>query len=266
MIKKLLKKVAFKLGRWGIPENHTLVANNDYFILAKAHLNYAQDKLYTFNNADFLQDPLFAEAYRLGKATDQDQTLLFPNNDIHWRIHVLCWAASQVKHLEGDFVDCGVFSGIFARSVIHFIDFNALNKTYYLLDTFEGLDPKYSSPHELEKSYHIGYQKVKGLHERVQETFKPFNTCIIKGSVPDTLSKVKTTKVCYLSIDMNSVKPEIEALHFFWDKLVPGAMIILDDYGYPGYEAQKKAHDAFAKSKNTHILSLPTCQGVMIKK
>ena len=266
MIKRLLKKVAFRLGRWGIPPGYRLVADEDYFVLAKDRLNYAQDKLYTFNNTDFLQDPLFMEAYHLGKATDQDQTLLIPNNDIHWRVHVLCWAANQVKHLEGDFVDCGVFSGIFARSVIHFINFNTLNKTYYLLDTFEGLDPKYSSPQELEQSHWIGYHKVTGLYERVQKTFAPFNTCIIKGSIPDTLSQVNTSKVCYLSIDMNSVKPEVEALHFFWDKLVPGAIVVLDDYGYPGHEAQKKAHDAFAQSKHTQILSLPTCQGIIIKK
>ncbi|HAS39373.1 MAG TPA: MtfD protein [Microscillaceae bacterium] len=266
MIKKVLQKIAFKLAKWGIPENHQLVSKDDYVLLPKANLTYAQDLLYTFNNADFIQDSHFIEAYNLGKATDQTQTLLPPNYDIHWRIHVLCWAANQVKHLEGDFVDCGVFSGIFARSVIHFVNFNSLDKTYYLIDTFEGLDERYSTPQELEKSYHVGYHKVAGLYEQVQQTFSPFNTCIIKGSIPDVLSEIDTTQVCFLSVDLNAAQPEIEALHFFWDKLVPGGIIVLDDYGYPGYEGQKKAHDRFAASKNTQILSLPTCQGILIKK
>lgn len=104
------------------------------------------------------------------------------------------------------------------------------------------------------------------LYEQVVETFKDFNVKIIKGPVPETLSEVDTQKVCYLSIDMNCVLPEIEALNFFWDRMVSGGIIILDDYGYANSSNdQKEAHDAFARSKGVMILTMPTCQGLLIK-
>ena len=237
----------------------------NYYLLDKSRITYAEDLLYTYNNADFLKDQLFIESYNLGKATDKDN-ILIGNNNIRWRIHVLCWSANHAKHLEGDFVECGVNTGIFSRAVINYINFNQTGKTFYLLDTFKGLDPRYSSENEIKKVESIGYEKQNNLYSEVKETFKDFNVEIIKGSVPDTLHLVKSKKICYLSIDMNCVIPEVEALEYFWDLLVPGAVIILDDYGYANaHNEQKKAEDAFAKSKGVQILSLPTCQGLLIK-
>jgi O-methyltransferase len=87
----------------------------------------------------------------------------------------------------------------------------------------------------------------------------------MKGMVPDTLTKVNIEKVCYLSLDMNCALPEIAAANFFWDKIVKGGMILLDDYGLVQYQEQKIAFNEFAKEKNIEILSLPTGQGLIVK-
>lgn len=234
----------------------------NYYILPKDKITYAQDLLYTYNNADFIKEPLFVESYNLGKNTDS--RLL--SEDIHWRIHVLCWAAFHASHLQGDFVDCGVHTGIFSRAIINYIDFNKTGKKYYLLDTFEGLDCKFSTEWEIRRNKLMGYEKTENLYEKVKNTFKDFNVEIIKGAVPETLGLVKAEKVCFLSIDMNCVQPEIDALEFFWDKMVSGGIIILDDYGYANStNDQKTAHDNFARKKGVKILTLPTCQGLIIK-
>jgi hypothetical protein len=48
--------------------------------------------------------------------------------------------------------------------------------------------------------------------------------------------------------------------------MVKGGVIILDDYGYANsHNDQKIAHDEFANSKGVQILTLPTCQGLLIK-
>ncbi|KKQ33954.1 MAG: hypothetical protein US50_C0067G0002 [Candidatus Nomurabacteria bacterium GW2011_GWB1_37_5] len=241
-----------------------LALHQNYYLLPKSKVTYAHDLLYTFHNADFLKDPLFIESYRLGKQTDED--VLLSNYDIEWRIHVLCWAAKHASHLEGDFVDCGVHTGIFARSVMHFIDFQKTNKKYYLLDTFSGLSEKYSSPEELKRNKKMDYDKRGDIYNKVKETFKNFNVKIIKGTVPETLEQVESQKICYLSLDMNCVKPEQDALNFFWDRMVSGGIIILDDYGYANStNDQKRAHDDFAKSKGVMVLTLPTCQGIILK-
>ena len=56
------------------------------------------------------------------------------------------------------------------------------------------------------------------------------------------------------------------AAEFFWPRLVSGAVIILDDYGYSDdYVRQKRAFDTFARTKNVQVLLLPTGQGLIFK-
>lgn len=257
MIEKLLRKLGF------INRKKTLNSN---FILPKNKITYSNDLLYTYHNADFLKDPHFMESYNLGKNTDEGT--LLKDYDIEWRIHVLCWAAKHAIHLDGDFVDCGVHTGIFARAVVNFVDFNKYPKKYYLLDTFNGLDDMYSTPEEMKRNSTMGYDRDDSdlLYRKVQQSFKEYNVNIIRGTIPESLNNVDSNEVCYLSIDMNCVAPEIAALEFFWDKMVSGGIIILDDYGYANStNDQKKAHDLFAASKGVMVLTLPTCQGMIIK-
>ena len=100
----------------------------------------------------------------------------------------------------------------------------------------------------------------------VVNNFKDFsNVNIIKGKVPETLSRIVSDKVCYISIDMNSVFPEIEAAKYLWPRLVKGGIIVLDDYGWRPHINQKIAWDAFAKENGFEILPLPTGQGLIVK-
>ncbi len=257
MIERILRKL-------GYINKEKLLDKN--FVLPKDKITYSNDLLYTYHNADFLNDSLFKESYKLGKHTDGGT--LLKNYDIEWRIHVLCWGAKHAMHLDGDFVDCGVHTGIFARAIVNYVNFNDSNKKYYLLDTFNGLDEKYSTEEELKRNKLMGYdnEDTNELFKQVENTFRDFNVNIIKGAVPETLFQVDTDKVCFLSLDMNAAIPEIEALKFFWDRMVSGGIIIFDDYGYANASNdQKLAHDKFAKSKSVEILTLPTCQGLLIK-
>lgn len=81
-----------------------------------------------------------------------------------------------------------------------------------------------------------------------------------------TLDQVKSDKISFLSIDLNCAAPEIAAAEFFWDKLVSGASIVLDDYGWAKHIVQKHAFDDFARRRGVPILSLPTGQGLIIKQ
>jgi hypothetical protein len=148
---------------------------------------------------------------------------------------------------------------------MEYIGFSALrNKRFYLLDTFEGLVEQYISKEEKELGRKPGgYEEC---YQAVKETFSRFdNVVIIRGTVPDTLQQVKADKVCYLSIDMNCMEPEIAAAEFFWDKMVSGAAMVLDDYGWAAHVVQKNAFDSFAKRKGVPILSVPTGQGLILK-
>ena len=50
---------------------------------------------------------------------------------------------------------------------------------------------------------------------------------------------------------------ERAALEMLWEKLTPGAYIVLDDYGYPSCGIQKFGHDNFAARKNVPFFHFP---------
>lgn len=233
---------------------------------------YNQDGLITAHNSDFMKDELFKRSYDLAVREG-----LHVSDKIHWRAHVVCWAASIARNLEGDFVECGVNKGFLSRIVMEYIGFKDLKKTFYLMDTFEGFSEKYLTDKEKNKlkkwkastggdePWYRGFYNP--CYKIVIKAFSDFNNVrIIRGPIPDTLPEATPQKVAYLSIDMNCVIPEIAAAEYFWDKMVPGAIMVLDDYGWAGHEEQKKAFDEFGKRKGVAILSLPTGQGLIIKQ
>lgn len=227
--------------------------------VAEMPWTYAADGLRTLHNCDFLKDSLFQEAYRLGKATGS-----WGDYDIQWRAYVVCWAAAKGRSLEGDYVECGVNKGGYSRTVMHYIGFAEVpEKKFYLVDTYSGIPEEFLLPGEHGAMLRDYYSEC---YDEVVQTFAPFkNAVVVRGKVPDALEEIKAEKVCYLSLDMNCAEPEIAAAEFFWDKLSPGAVMVLDDYGFSQFIRQKHAFDAFAGAKGVAVLSLPTGQGLIFK-
>ncbi len=222
---------------------------------------YAQDGLVTRHNADFMSEPRFAEGYRLGKATGS-----WPGGEPAWRTYVACWAAHKAVGLEGDFVECGVNRGGMSLAICHYVGFEKLPRLFWLLDTYHGLSEDLISEEERAKGRTSARDHYTECLADVQATFKGYpNARIVPGVIPDTLPQVTAEKVSYLSIDMNCVAPEIAAAEFFWDRLVSGAVMVLDDYGFELHEPQKRAFDAFAAKRGVQVLSLPTGQGLIFK-
>ena len=224
-------------------------------------ITYDTDSLTTSNNCDFITEPRFAKAYKAASETKP-----WEGFTLQWRVYIICWFADLVKNLEGDFVECGVNTGAYSRAIIDYVDFQNLDKTFYLLDTFEGFPIEQITEAEKKAGISVYETHYHDVYEEVKKTFKDFNVKIIKGRVPETLPECTTEKIAFLSIDMNAVAPEIAAIHYFWDKIVVGGVVVLDDYGFSLHTEQKYAFDEFAKQKNTSILSLPTGQGIIFKK
>lgn len=229
---------------------------------------YIQDGLISVHSHTFMQDPRFIAAYDRGvKAIGGVDTYRW-----HWRVHIGLWAADLGLRLDGAFVECGVNRGFLSSTIMEYFDWNALNRDFFLLDTFAGLDDQFVSERErmggaLQKNtenLESGFY-VTGS-DSVRANFAQWpNARIVEGVVPDTLGQVTTPRVAYLHIDMNCAAPEIAALEYFWERLVPGAPVLLDDYAYLGYEEQKHAMDEFARAHGVTICSLPTGQGLLLK-
>ncbi len=225
--------------------------------------SFAGDDLVSWHNPEFLTDPAFMRAVELGNAR-QSWNLA---RDVRWRYHVILWAAWRAARLQGDFVECGVNRGGFSRAVVDYVDFGRLAKTFYLMDTFDGLVEAHITPEERAHGRsREAFAHYSDSFDDVRDAFRPFaNVVLVRGPIPDTLAQVTPEKVSYLSIDMNVVLPEIAAAEHFWERLVSGAVMILDDYGHLPFVAQKRAFDAFAAARGVQVLLLPTGQGLIFK-
>lgn len=249
---------------YAIPEDEIEMFNEavNYIIDLYQGDVFASDMLIAIaKNLSFWYDDKFSDSFKATAQTDQEKSLV-------WRLHVLTWAASNVLHLEGDFVECGVLRGFSSAVICKYLDFENIPKNFYLYDTFSGLPEETST--ENERARHSGYKthyNSEELFAYVKNVFSIYpNVKVIRGIVPYSFKEAVPEKIAYLHIDMNSAQAEILALEHLFDKVVPGGMIILDDFGWSWYRGQTLPEIKFMQDRGYKILELPTGQGLVLKR
>lgn len=165
------------------------------------------------------------------------------------------------NRIEGDIVECGVWrGGSMALAARRLIQLGASNRKLYLFDTFEGMPP----PTDFDRSaadhtkaavqlQHADkfqgdnvwcYSTLEEVRENIDKAgYPPENIIYIKGKVEETLPEKSIENIALLRLDTDwyeSTKHELETL---FDKLVPGGIMIIDDYGH--WSGAKKAVDEF---------------------
>lgn len=229
---------------------------------------YSNDALICFNSYAFMDEPKFQRAYRRGVRALGGEDI----HHWHWRVHVGLWAAVAASKVDGDFVECGVSHGFLSSAIMEYLDWDTLGKTFYLLDTFTGMDPRFVSEEERKAGALVRNQAALdfGIYgsgvDAVRANFAQWNNQrIVVGAVPETLDQVESGSVAFLHIDMNCAPPEVASLRYFWPRLTPGAMVLLDDYANRGRDEQRVAMDKVAGELGVVICSLPTGQGLLVK-
>lgn len=154
--------------------------------------------------------------------------------------------------------------GGYAAAIAKYLDFGSLDRKIYLLDTFAGIPQELVS--DAEKEHGVLDYEYGDSFDAVQRTFAPYpNVELVRGRIPDTLRQVPSELISFLSLDLNNAALEIAAAEVFWPRLDPGAVVVLDDYGWERHIEQKRAFDKFAAEHGVSVLPLPTGQGLMIK-
>lgn len=222
-------------------------------------------------NLGFIMDEDFNNAYKWSLEFEfdgQSSPWAAVNLDIRWRSHICIWAVKNALLLDGDLVECGVDSAVIAGTIAKYLNFSELqDRKYFLFDTYSGIPmhPKMSVSEQKnteflnENFYFDSYEFVKSK----MSSFR--NIEIIRGLLPDTLSAIKSGKISFLSVDLNNTPAEEAVISVLWDKLVPGAITVIDDYAFAGHEDQYKMWNNFARKNNRIVATLPTGQGVLIK-
>lgn len=218
-------------------------------------------------NLGFLSEPRFATAWEKAREGGLEGWARGVP-DIQWRAHIACWAASNVLHLEGDFVEFGVHTGLLSTTICHHTGFDRQPRKFWLFDTYAGI-PEHSSPDDEKKraAKHNSMIYQNDVFEHAKRNFAPFpNAILVRGELPGTIDGVPIEKIAYLSVDLNSAFFEKASVERIWDRVVDGAHIVLDDYAWRGHENQYEMWNAFAAERGQRIATLPTGQGLMVKR
>ncbi len=212
---------------------------------------YLGDNLLTWGrNNSLFHDELFRKAWQDNIQNDADQA-------IAWRRYILACAAFHCVQLEGDFVECGVYSGSGIKTVMDYLGGTDFPKTFWGYDTYDY--------HPVEGHHFAG--QCEGFFDVVCQRFAAYSQVrLIKGFIPDSFSQGMPDQVAYLHIDMNNAESEIATLEALFDRVVSGGIIVLDDYEWMAYRRQKMMEDPWFSARNYRVFPLPTGQGLIIKR
>ncbi|MBK9165951.1 MAG: class I SAM-dependent methyltransferase [Bryobacterales bacterium] len=243
-----------------------LAARAGYAVL-RTRGRYWQDGLFTLHGARFRAEARFRAAYARGVAASQGH-----DPEFEWRIHVALWAARLASHVPGDFVECGVNAGFVSSAIAEDLGWPVAGKRFHLVDTFAGPVAEQYSREEIAKgrldiardALAAGAYVTDAARVRAQFAAWP-GVVVVQGAVPGVLSALDVDAVAFLHLDMNCAFPEVAALEYFWPRLQPGGVVLLDDYAYFGHEHQGDAIDAAARKLDASVLALPTGQGLIVK-
>ena len=168
----------------------------------------------------------------------------------------------SLKEVDGDIVECGVWKGgsmMLAAKTLMELD----NTDYdlYLFDTFEGLPKTNDNDLFVQKGW---------LHDTSLESVKNYlsdfkNTHFLKGIFPETAEPISDKKFSFIHLDTNLYQSTLDALEFFWPRMVIGGRIVSHDYNASSMPGVKKAFMEFFRDQPEKIIEIADSQVMVIK-
>jgi predicted O-methyltransferase YrrM len=213
--------------------------------------------LYTFNLA-WLEDAEFLEAWHA-----------FPARDVptHDRKFVLYSLARSVAMLAGDTAECGVLAG--ASSHLMCTAMAQPGRVHHVFDSFAGLSEP--SAEDVPRSDHTFRWQKHDLAlplEAVQRNLARFPAIEYHaGWIPARFADVADARFAFVHVDVDLYQPTLDSLEFFYPRLVPGGILLCDDYGSTACPGARRAFDEMiADRPEKRVVHLPTGQGLIIKR
>lgn len=184
----------------------------------------------------------------------------------------------KVMRLPGDIVELGVYRGASLFSWANFLEIRNMgdrhkkvigfdNYTGFAgLDQKDGLDnPQFG---KCEGGFASG-QFEDQLHDAIrifdQDRFIPYKPRIVlvKGEIEHTLPKYieenPGLRISLLHFDADLYRPTQVGLQYLWPLVVPGGIVLFDEYGIPPWEGESKAVDEFFAHQSVRIRRLDWC-------
>ena len=154
--------------------------------------------------------------------------------------------------LDGDVIECGVYRGSTTRLMGRRMAELAPSKTLFACDSFEGfpqdriLDTDLG-PFRFRFKIRRKFKHASDVPQRLTQFFDAYrvNGCVVKGFFADTLPKLRPRKYCFMFIDCDIYESHLDCLNALYEQLVPGGIVVFDDYAEPKWPGASRAVDEF---------------------
>ncbi len=237
---------------WGVADSKKFEFLLEEAIRLVTHGCFLGDNLFTWcRNNSALEDLSFRKAWQENIQNPADQAIV-------WRRYILACAAFHCLHIEGDFVECGVYIGTGIKTIVDYLGGKDFPRTFWGYDTFD-YNP-------VPGHAFVGQQE--GLYEKVLERFKDYpQVKLVKGLLPESFDGNEPDNISFLHIGLNNLEAEISVLETLFNKVTSGGIIVLDDYEWAGiYRPQKIGESEWFDKLQYRIFPLPTGQGLILKR
>jgi len=180
------------------------------------------------------------------------------------------------KNLPGSYAEIGIMKGALSFQIMKTLLLHNIEQNFYIFDFFED---------EINIINKNEENQIKEMYERTNYTRFSVNEIMecsqninfnnlncIKGNIELTIPEFlehNNDRFCFVYIDIDVEKPTLLALEYFWNRLVSGGIIILDDYNSkkwgPFYNV-----DIFLKNNRNNLeysnLDNKVKEGLIIRK
>ena len=140
-------------------------------------------------------------------------------------------AAQTAKLTQGAILEVGVWRGGTGALIAQQAADCGVTEKVYLCDTFTGV----VKASENDQTYQGGEHSdtSRSLVENLTESMGLNNTEILQGIFPDDTGhevENQVFRMCHIDVDVYQSAREVN--EWVWDRLVPGGIVVYDDYGF----------------------------------
>jgi O-methyltransferase len=167
----------------------------------------------------------------------------------------LVQVALEKPGLEGgSVVECGTWRGGMSAGLM---TVGGIQRNYYFFDSFAGLPPAgpmdgmEAQQWQLDKAGSRYFNNCTASMEEFLEVISRLkipsaHINVFPGFFTDTFPRVTPSKIAVLRLDVDWYESTLICLNMFWDALLPGALVLVDDY-YDWEGCRRAVHEFFTR-------------------
>jgi len=176
-----------------------------------------------------------------------------------------CWMLLHLmRHalaLPGDFAEFGVFRGGTALLAAEILRDAGDVRSLHLFDSFAGM-PVTSAGEPFTKG-DFGQTSEAAVRALLAPTGA--RAVFHAGYIPDTFQNLEIPQLAFAHVDVDLYQSVLDSIEFVYPRLVPGGLLVFDDYGFPSCTRAREATDQAFAGRREKPIYLSTGQALVLK-